>query len=294
MLKGAVARRYAEAVMEIATQQPGTLDRWLADVKLIGEAFGNRHLAFVLREPKIPEARKEQVVRDLLEPKVQHEALNLALVLVRDDLVEIGPRLAVEFERLYNDYRGQAVAQVTSAMPLDDFERAQVANQLQRVTGKRIILRERVDPAVLGGVVARVGDTLIDGSVRRRLTLLRDEIIKGGGSFGGPMDGRPSPTDDGTPGAGPSGGSDTGDGPFVVSPPSGNTSPSAPPSAGPATGGEASGPASASMPERRVSVSFSTTAARPAVASGNHQGSQPRRNGPPNRKSNGRNKGRRR
>lgn len=291
MLKGAVARRYAEAVMEIASQQPGTLDRWLADVRLIGEAFGNRHLAFVLREPKIPAGRKEQVVRDLLEPKVQHEALNLALVLVRDDLVEIGPRLVVEFERLYNDYRGQAVAQVTSAMPLDDSERAQVASQLQRATGKRIILRERVDPAILGGVVARVGDTLIDGSVRRRLTLLRDEIIKGGGSFGGPMDGRPSPTDGGsTP---PTGGSTP-----EAAPESGASGPGQPGSA-PATdlaGGNAgtsssAGSSSSSMPERRVSASFSTSAGAAPSSGANGQS---RRAGPPNRKQFGRNKGRRR
>lgn len=201
MLKGAVARRYAEAVLEIATQQ-GTLDRWLADVRLIGEAFGDRHLTFVLREPKIPAQRKELIVRDLLEPKVQHDALNLALVLVRDDLVEIGPRLAVEFERLYNDQKGQAVAQVTSAMPLDEAERSLVAGELRRVTGKRIILQEQVDPAILGGVMARVGDTLIDGSARRRLMLLRDQIIKGGGSFGGPSDGRPAPDAPDTPDGG--------------------------------------------------------------------------------------------
>lgn len=288
MLKGAVARRYAEAVMEIATQQPATLDRWLADVKLIGEAFGDRHLTFVMREPKIPAARKEQVVRDLLAPKVQPEALNLALVLVRDDITEIGPRLAVEFERLYNDYRGQAVAQVVSAMPLDDGERAQVAGQLQRVTGKRIILQERVDPDILGGVVARVGDTLIDGSVRRRLTLLRDEIIKGGGSFGGPSDGRPAPTSGGAP---PSGGGttpDAGSAPFVVSPPTSGSS-----GAGQPDGGPSDGTASGSVPASRHSASYSTSA-RPAQASANPPNGQPRRNGPPNSKQFGRNKKRRR
>lgn len=294
MLKGAVARRYAEAVMEIATQPgtpPETLDRWLADVKVIGEAFGDRHLAFVLREPKIPEQRKELVVRDLLAPKVQREALNLALVLVRDNLVEVGPRLAVEFERLYNDYRGQAVALVTSAMPLDDAERAQVAGQLRAVTGKRILLRERVDPAILGGVVARVGDTLIDGSVRRRLLLLRDQIIKGGGNFGGPSDGRPAPTggggsDGGVPPSTSGGAPGSGGAPFVVGSDSGATPPAppAPPATGSAgSGGGDGGPASVSMPERRASASFSTSA-----------GGQPRRNGPPNRRANNRNRGRRR
>ena len=80
-------------------------------------------------------------------------------------------------------------------------------------------MQERVDPAILGGVVARVGDTLIDGSVKRRLMLLREQIVKGGGSFGGPQDGRPGSEPDGGPeaGGGPAADSGTG-GPFVVSP----------------------------------------------------------------------------
>ncbi|HEV7127805.1 MAG TPA: ATP synthase F1 subunit delta [Ktedonobacterales bacterium] len=195
MLKGAIARRYAEAVMQIATEQH-TQDQWRADVRTIGEAFGNRQLAFVLREPKIAAQRKELALRDLLSARVQHDALNLALVLVRDELVEIAPRLALEYERLYNEFKGQAVAQVTTAQPLDDAERAQVVNQLSQRTGKRIILEERVDPAILGGVTARVGDELIDGSVRRRLSLLRQQIIKGGGGFGGPTDGQAAGTPD--------------------------------------------------------------------------------------------------
>ena len=296
MLKGAVARRYAEAVFEIATQQ-GTLDRWLADVKVIGEAFGNRHLAFVLREPKIAAGRKELIVHDLLEPKVQHEALNLALVLVRDGLIEIAPRLAQEFERLYNEQKGQAVAQVTSAMPLDESERAWVASELQRVTGKRILLQERVDPAILGGVMARVGDTLIDGSVRRRLLLLRDQIIKGGGSFGGPSDGRPEPAGGGgmPPGGAPAAGPGASGAPFVVSPPvSGpaDAPPATPPNALPDVGPERGGSASNSVPASRASGAFSTSA-RPASGQASPRSGAPPAN-PRNRKANGRNKGRRR
>lgn len=223
MANGAVARRYAQAVMEIAQQQ-GTVDRWLADVRLIGEAFGNRQLAFILREPKIPLSRKQLIVRDLLADKVRHDALNLALVLVQDDLVAAAPRLAQEFEHLYDDYRGQAKAQVTTAMKLDEAERSEIAAALQRVTGRRIILEERVNPSILGGVVARVGDTLIDGSVQRRLALLREQIIKGGGSFGGPTDGRVGPGD------GSAGGPNAGAGGFVVQP--ANSASQAPPNSG--------------------------------------------------------------
>lgn len=187
MLKGATARRYAEAVFEIGKEQ-GSVERWLADLRTLAEYFGNKRLLFVLSEPKIAAQRKDQVVRDLLADKLQPEALNLALLLVERGLAPLAPAIFQAFEQRYNDYKGIAVAQVTTAIPLDDTLRAQIAAQLGRLTGKTIRLQERVDPAILGGAIARVGDTLIDGSLRRRFELLRQQIAAGG--LGGPDDGQ--------------------------------------------------------------------------------------------------------
>lgn len=274
--------------MEIAVQE-GTTDQWLADLRLIGEAFGNRQLTFVLREPNIALQRKELIVRDLLANKVQHEALNLALVLVRDGLTEAAPRLAQEYERLYDDYRGQAKAVVTTAMPLDEEERQHIARDLQRVMGKRILMQERVDPSILGGVVARVGDTLIDGSVKRRLALLREQIIKGTGPFGGPPAGPAGP--DAGPGGGGGGGgggaSGNGSTPFVVSPAEG-------------TGRGGAGPSSPSNPGQRPSAAAqaaprSGDAPRVAAVANGSQGrpgAQAQAQG--NRRNGGRHRGRRR
>jgi F-type H+-transporting ATPase subunit delta len=297
VLKGAIARRYAEAVLEIAVQQR-TVDQWLADIRLIGEAFGNRHLAFVLREPKIPAQRKELVIRDLLGAKVQPDALNLALVLAQDGLVEIAPRLTQEFERLYDEYRGQAKAQVTTALPLAADERALIASDLQRITGKRIILEERVDPAILGGVIARVGDTLIDGSVKRRLLLLREHIAQGTGPFGGPLDGQshPEPGPDGS-GGGPAGS-------LPPSVPSPDGAPSAPsgdgraPSAGPSASGPFERPTGATS--RAPGVADAPHAApRATVAPGGQPLGQSGSGGAPSsnqqsRRNGGRARGRRR
>jgi F-type H+-transporting ATPase subunit delta len=187
VLKGAIARRYAEAAFELGVEHQ-TLDRWLSDLRTIADYMGARQLTFILSEPNIQFDRKEQVVRDLLQDKVQKDALGLALLIVERQHVEGVKAVRDEFERLYDTYRGQAHAELTTAAPLDDDLREQVKADLQRVTGKRIILHERVDPTILGGAIARVGDTLIDGSVRRKLSLLRQRILRGGG-LGGADDG---------------------------------------------------------------------------------------------------------
>jgi F-type H+-transporting ATPase subunit delta len=179
VLKGATARRYAGAVFELGIES-NSLDSWRSDLEKLAEYFGNKRLQFVLREPKIPIPRKEQMVRDLLEGKVQAQALSLALLLVERDLVDHAPLIYTEFEKRYNDYKGQAVAEITTAIPLDDDLRRQVASEMQQMTGKRILLQERVDPSILGGAIARVGDTLIDGSLKRRFALLRTQIARGG------------------------------------------------------------------------------------------------------------------
>src|SRR5690349_8182522 len=107
MLKGAVARRYAEAIFDLGVQE-NSLDRWQSDLHLIAEAYSNRRLSFILRQPRIPFARKEAIVRDLLEKQVTREALGLAVLLVERELVELGPKVAEAFDQRLNDYHNQA------------------------------------------------------------------------------------------------------------------------------------------------------------------------------------------
>ncbi|SRR5579875_1876631 len=177
-LKGAVARRYAEAVFDLGREH-NDIERWRADIQTLNQFLSNRRLAFVLREPKIAFAAKEQILRDLLGNRVQPDALGLALVLTERELVDHMPRIAQEFEQLYDEYKNVAKATVITATPLTPDEQSEIVAALQHVTGKQIELTTEVDPSILGGVVARVGDTLIDGSVKRRLALLREQIIRG-------------------------------------------------------------------------------------------------------------------
>jgi F-type H+-transporting ATPase subunit delta len=176
MLKGAIARRYAGAVFDLALRQ-NTLDRTREDVKEIAALFAHRKLAYLLREPKISARRKETAIREALASRVLPTSLNLALLIVQRELVDYMQNIATELEKLVLDYRNQAIAEVTTAAALDAKQQALVKDALARKTGKDILMQTRVDPSILGGIVARVGDQVIDGSVRYRLAALQQSLL---------------------------------------------------------------------------------------------------------------------
>jgi F-type H+-transporting ATPase subunit delta len=178
MLKGAIARRYAGAIFDIAVKQ-NTLDQTLADVQEIAKLFSIRTLAYLLREPNIPVQRKETAIRQALESRVLPTSLNLALLVVQRELVDLMPNIARELNQLLLDYKNQAIAQVTTAKPMDAKQQNLVKQALERMTGKTILMETRVQPSILGGVVARVGDKVIDGSVERRLQMLKQQLLTG-------------------------------------------------------------------------------------------------------------------
>src|SRR5437588_10741712 len=183
MLKGAIARRYAEAIFDISRRQ-NTVDRTLDDVREIARLFAHRKLAYLLREPKVPAQRKETAIRQALANKLLPTSLNLALLVVQRELVDIMPNIANELEQLVLNYKNEAIADVTTATRIDNAELTQIKQALEKRTGKTIITQARVQPDILGGVIARVGDQVIDGSVRSRLAALRQQLLKSALSSG--------------------------------------------------------------------------------------------------------------
>ena len=183
MPKGAIARRYAGAIFDIGLKQH-SLERTLEDVRGIAQVFAHRKLAYLLREPKVPAQRKETAIRQALADKLLPTSLNLALLVVQRELVDIMPNIANELEQLVHNYKNEAIADVTTATRIDDAELTQIKQALEKRTGKTIITHARVQPDILGGIIARVGDQLIDGSVRSRLAALRQQLLKSALSSG--------------------------------------------------------------------------------------------------------------
>jgi F-type H+-transporting ATPase subunit delta len=169
------ARRYAQAAFDIAREK-GELDRWAEDVQAIADLVAQPGVADVLASSRVPFDAKARLLRSGL-PDVGSLAMNLAQLLAEKGRIVLAGQVREEYQRLMDEHRGVAQAVVLSAVPLSDDERRAVARRLHDLTGKEIVLETQVEPEILGGLVARVGDRLIDGSTRGRLLALKESLV---------------------------------------------------------------------------------------------------------------------
>jgi F-type H+-transporting ATPase subunit delta len=170
-------RRYADAAFEIALRDKA-VETWRRDIDAAAEIVTEGELEAVLANPAIPLDQRvsvaEQVFASLSGP-----VRNLVLLLVRRHRIEQLPQVAAEFRRLDDRRNGLTHAVATSAAPLEADEVKAITARLEELTGGKVDLETAVDPSLLGGLVVRVGDRLIDGSVRGRLERLRHQLASG-------------------------------------------------------------------------------------------------------------------
>ncbi len=177
MPRSASARRYAQAVFQIAIEND-ELESWLDDLTVLSAAVQGSELSAFLDAPQLSPSRKIAVLQSALSDTVGPLALNLVSLLASRNLAGLMPGIVDQYQRLLDEHNGIERAEVVSAVPLDDAQRANVEELLKDMVGKEIRLTSRVDPQIIGGMVARVGDRLIDGSTATRLESMRRELIE--------------------------------------------------------------------------------------------------------------------
>jgi F-type H+-transporting ATPase subunit delta len=169
-------RGYAQALFAVAEAEE-VLDEVSDELFQFARAVqGKPELREALTDPQLPSDRKRAVLRDLLGEKANPHTVNLLEFIVEQGRVREMEAIVDEVVELAAERRRHAVAEVRTAVPLDKARRQRLAEALSRATGKTIELKVLVDPSIVGGVVARVGDQVIDGSIRRRLELARERL----------------------------------------------------------------------------------------------------------------------
>jgi F-type H+-transporting ATPase subunit delta len=172
------ARRYAEAAFELATRDAAH-DAWREGLAFAAAVIGDPRIARAASDPGQPFAERRKLIDRLLDKHVSASVANLVRLLAQRGRLDVLPLIAAEFQRLLNRDRGIVAATVTSAQTLDGGEEAAIRTRLQSMTGADVEITSVVDPELIGGLTVRVGDTLLDASVRGRLERLREQLVAG-------------------------------------------------------------------------------------------------------------------
>jgi F-type H+-transporting ATPase subunit delta len=178
MSQEAVAARYAEALFEAAREQSRIeeLRKQLDDLVQLAQAAPD--LRSLLARPDVDAERKLQVLQRVLGRELAPVLMGLVEALLRHNRGDHLGAVKREFARLADAAAGVVRGEVRTVVPLTDEQRRRLTAALERVTGARVLLSQRLDPTVVAGAVVQLGDRLVDGSAAGRLARMRGELMR--------------------------------------------------------------------------------------------------------------------
>ena len=172
-----VAHRYALALIDLA-EESKQIDVMRKDLDLILRTFkSSRDFQLFLESPIIREDKKKLILGKLFKGKISAITMNFLEFLAEKGREGILPDVIGQFNKLRNERLGIVEVTVTSAVELTKSQRGELERQLEQFTGRKVDAGYLIDPAVKGGFVVRIGDTVLDASVKRQLELLHEKLV---------------------------------------------------------------------------------------------------------------------
>ena len=169
-------KRYAQAVFEIASES-NQLKDWQSNLAKIAKLTQDDEFLSLAENPKVPFDLKIKLIKEKLG-KTNPVALNLVYLLISKGKLKTAGQIADEYNHLLNEHYGIKSAEVTTAIPLDNVEKEKLGHKLEALVGKKVSMQVQVNPDILGGFIARIEDSLIDGSIRNRLEMLKKRLAE--------------------------------------------------------------------------------------------------------------------
>lgn len=169
-------KRYAQAVFEIAVES-NKLKEWQSNLTKVAKLVQDSEFVGLAENPKIPFDLKTKLVQESLG-KTNPMVLNLVYLLISKGKLKTASHISDEYNRLLNEHYGIKSAEVTTAVPLDNVEKEKLGQNLETLVGKKVSMNVQVNPDILGGFIARIDDSLIDGSIRNRLEMLKKRLAE--------------------------------------------------------------------------------------------------------------------
>ena len=169
-------KRYAQAAFKLALEK-GESDSWQASLRKMADLAADEQLVALLENPRLSFETKKAILVEFLG-KINPLALNLACLLVHKDRLGTAGDISRQYDRLLDAHYGIEHVEVITALPLDDEEKGRISSRFGEIIGHKVVIDAQVDPSIVGGIKARIGDTLIDGSVKGKLGALRKSLVE--------------------------------------------------------------------------------------------------------------------
>jgi F-type H+-transporting ATPase subunit delta len=177
MTSNTYARRYSQAIFRMALGSKD-VNRWQSDLRKVASLMKDHALFSLIAHPQIKVEEKSKTLSQRLG-EVNPLAIKLVLLLAAKGRLVLIDDIAENYQALVDNYRGvegTETAEVTTAIPLDDEYQLKIAQRITGIIGKPVVLKPKVDASIIGGIIIRVGDKLIDGSIRSKLAALRKDL----------------------------------------------------------------------------------------------------------------------
>jgi F-type H+-transporting ATPase subunit delta len=174
-----IGRNYAETLLILAKREgEGEAEEWGALIEAVAAAMEqDKTLRTFLESPKLAASRKIEILKKALGKRVPPLFLRFLETVIMKRRQMVIPAIAQEYRALIDESEDRVHANVTVARDPGGPEKDALVKQLSRLFGKRVVPHISINPAILGGVIVKVGDTVMDGSVRRRLASLRSRML---------------------------------------------------------------------------------------------------------------------
>jgi F-type H+-transporting ATPase subunit delta len=178
MLSSKASRRYATALLKLAAENE-SVDTVIADIGVMKSTFdGSKELILVLANPIVRKEKKLEILAELFKSKVGKTTWRLIELMAEKDRLALLPGMAYDYIRQHNLFAGILEVQITSAFDLDENQKKNLLESLESKTGKIIQATFHTNPALRGGLVVRIEDTVIDGSVKHKLEQLQQTLYR--------------------------------------------------------------------------------------------------------------------
>ena len=172
-----VARNYADTLFELAQRHEG-LEAFATGIQTVARLLDeDPRFRLFLETPRIADADKKAVVRRVFGDVLPRQLVHFLLMTIDKRRQRLLRAISREYAALLDEHEGRAHVEVTLARPMDDATRGLLAERLTVLLGKKAIPHIRVKPEIIGGIVMRTGDTIYDGSIRRRLEAMRRQLM---------------------------------------------------------------------------------------------------------------------